>query len=75
MILAKVQYKTHNGKFLNIIKTFKTWQHYLEGYKYEILVLTDHNNLYRFIDMKNLSPQQIRWAQELIKYHFCIDYY
>ena len=45
MIFAKTCYKTHNGEFLAIVETFKTWRYYLEGYKYEVLVLTDYNNL------------------------------
>ena len=57
--LAKTCYKTHNGELLTIIKTFKIWPYYLENCKHEVLVLTDYNNLYRFIDIKNLSFRQI----------------
>ena len=39
-----------------------------------MLVLTDHNNLCRFIETKSLSSRQVRWAQELSRYHFQIDY-
>ncbi len=46
----------------------------MEGCKYELLMLTDYNNLQRFMDTKSLSSRQVRWAQELIRYHFCIDY-
>ena len=46
----------------------------LEGCKYEVLVLTDHNNLRRFMDTKSLSSRQVRWAQALSRYHFRIDY-
>ena len=45
MILAETRYETYNGELLAIIKAFKTWRHYLEGYKHEILVFTDYNNL------------------------------
>ena len=45
MIPSKTRYKTHNGELLAIVEAFKTWQHYLEGCKYKVLVLTDHNNL------------------------------
>ena len=31
MILAETRYETHNGKLLAIVKTFKTWSHYLKG--------------------------------------------
>ena len=74
MIPAKTRYKTHDGKLLAIIKAFKTWQHYLEGCKHEVFVLTDHNNLCCFMDTKKLSSKQVRWAQKLSRYYFRIDY-
>lgn len=37
-------------------------------------MLTDHNNLRRFMDTKRLSGRQVRWAQELSRYYFRIDY-
>ena len=45
MIPIKTRYKTHNVELLAIIEVFKTWREYLEGYKYEVLILTNHNNL------------------------------
>ena len=62
MIPAKTWYKTHNQELLAIIKAFKTWCHYMEGCKFEVLVLTNHNNLYQSIDTKRLSFIQVRWA-------------
>ncbi len=56
------------------VEAFKTWRHYLEGYKHEVLVLMDHNNLRRFMDTKSLSSKQVRWAQKLSRYRFQIDY-
>ena len=74
MIPTETRYETHNGELLAIIKAFKTWSHYLEGSQHEVLVLIDHNNLRRFIETKSLSSRQVRWAQELSRYHFQIDY-
>ncbi len=74
MILAETRYKTHNQELLAIVEAFKTWCHYLEDCKHEVLILTDHNNLHRFMDIKSLSFRQICWAQELFWYHFRIDY-
>ncbi len=74
MIPAETRYEIHDGKLLAIVETFKTWRHYLEGCKHEVLVLTNHNNLQRFMDTKSLSSRQVRWAQELSRYHFRIDY-
>ncbi len=45
IIPAKIRYKTHNSELLAIIKSFKTWKHYLERCKHEVFILTDHNNL------------------------------
>ena len=74
MIPAETRYKTHDNKLLAIVKAFKTWRHYLEGSQHELLVLTDHNNLCRFMDIKSLSSKQVRWAQKLSRYHIRIDY-
>ncbi len=74
MIPAETRYKTYDQELLAIVEAFKTWRHYLEGCKYEVLVLTNHNNLRRFMDTKSLSFCQVRWAQELSRYHFRIDY-
>ena len=60
MISAEIWYKTHNTELLAIIEAFKTWHHYLENSKHEVLVLTNHNNLRQFIDTKNLSSCQVR---------------
>ena len=75
MILVKTRYGTHNGELLAIVEAFKTWRYYLEGFQHKVFVLTNHNNLRRFIDIKNLSSKQICLAQKLSYYHFRIDYY
>ena len=75
MIPAETWYKTHDTELLAIVEAFNTWCHYLEGCKHEVLVLTDYNNLRRFMDTKSLSSRQVRWAQELSRYHFQIDYW
>ena len=74
MIPAKTRYKTHDGEILAIIKAFRTWRHDLEGCNQEVFILTNHNKLCYFMDMKNLSSCPVRWAQERSRYHFWIDY-
>ncbi len=59
MIPAETRYKTHDGELLAIFKIFKTRRHYLEGCKHKVLVLTDYNNLQRFMDIKSLSSRQV----------------
>ena len=60
MISAETRYETHDAELLAIVEAFKTWRHYLEGCKHEALVLTDQNNLRRFMDTKSLSSRQVR---------------
>ena len=60
MIPAKTRYETHDRELLAIVEAFKTWRHYLEGCKHKVLVLTNHNNLRRFMDTKSLSSRQVR---------------
>ena len=74
IIPAETRYETHDGELLAIVEAFKNWRDYLEGSRHEVLVLTDHNNLQWFMDMKCLSSKQVRWAQELSRYHFRIYY-
>ncbi len=74
MIPAETWYETYDRELLTIVEAFKTWKYYLEGYKYEVLVFTDYNNLQRFMDTKNPSSRQVCWTQKLSRYHFQIDY-
>lgn len=52
MISTETWYKTHNQELIAIVKTFKTWSHYFRGYKYKVLVLTNHNSLCQVIYKK-----------------------
>lgn len=46
MIPAETWYEIYEDKLLIIVKAlFKTWSHYLEGYKHEVLMLIDYHNL------------------------------
>ena len=74
MIPAETRYKTHNSELLVIVEAFKIWSHYLEGCKHKVLVLTDHNNLWQFMETKNFSSCQVRGTQKLFCYYFQINY-
>ena len=58
LLSAKDSYKTHNLKFLIIVETFKQWCHYLERSSHSIEILTDHNNLHEFMNVKMLNERQ-----------------
>ena len=57
MISAEMRYEMHDVKLLAIVEEFKNWRHYLEDCQYKVLVLTNHNNLYWFMDTKCLSSR------------------
>ena len=59
MIVAKIRYDNHDRELWTIVKAFKTWRHYLEGCKHELLMLTNHNNLQQFMNTKSLSSRQV----------------
>ena len=74
MISAKDNYEVHDKELLIIIDAFKHWRYYLEETRHEMLVLTNHNNLRKFMKTTRLFFRQIRWVQKLSRYNFVIDY-
>ena len=74
MIFVATWFKTHNGKLLVIVETFKTWWYYLESCKYKVFIFTNYNNLNRFMNTKSLTSRQVCWAQKLFCYYFYINY-
>jgi RNase H-like domain found in reverse transcriptase/Reverse transcriptase (RNA-dependent DNA polymerase)/Integrase zinc binding domain/Chromo (CHRromatin Organisation MOdifier) domain/Integrase core domain len=70
----ELNYETHDSELLAIVAVFKQWRHYLEGSKYTIEVLTDHNNLRGFMSVKALTRRQARWAVALAPYDFTIQH-
>ncbi len=74
MIPAERNYETHDQELLAIVDAFKQWRHYLEGSRYPIEVLTDHNNLRGFMNVKALNGRQARWAVRLSSFDFTISH-
>jgi len=59
-------------KLLIIIETFKQWHHYLEKSSHSIEILTNHNNLCEFINVKMLNKKQTQWTVKLAVFNFVI---
>ena len=72
LIPAETRYKTHDQELLAIITVFKQWRYYLEGSTYTVEVLTGHNNLVAFQNIKSLNGRQARWVIALSWYDFTI---
>ena len=47
-------YNVHNKELLTIVEAFTHWQHYLEGSRMPIDIITDHQNLQYFSTTKML---------------------
>jgi transposase InsO family protein len=71
---AERNYSTYDAELLAIVEAFKQWRHYLEGSRFTIEVITDHNNLRYFTEAKYLGGRQARWAMFLATYDFEIIY-
>ncbi|GAB7357799.1 hypothetical protein MBLNU459_g0615t2 [Dothideomycetes sp. NU459] len=74
MVPAERNYETYDGELLAIVCAFQQWRHYLDGAAQPIQVLTDHNNLKGFMDLKALTPRQARWAVKLAAFDFVIEH-
>ncbi len=71
---AEESYETHDLKLLVIVEAFKQWHHYLERSTHSVKVLTDHNNLCEFMNIKMLNEQQAWWAVRLAAFNFVIKH-
>ena len=69
---AEINYDTCDKELLAIVDCFKRWRRYVEGAQYQVIVITDHNNLKLFASTKVLNRRQARRAQELAGYDFKI---
>ena len=72
MISIERNYEIYDQELLAIVMTFKQWRHYVEESVYLVKVLTDHNNLREFMNVKKLNLRQIRWAMKLTFFDFII---
>jgi len=71
---AEESYETHDLELLVIVETFKQWHHYLERSTHSVKVLTDHNNLCGFMNIKMLNEWQTQWAVRLAVFNFVIKH-
>jgi len=67
-------YEIHNKELVAIIYTLTEWRHYIEGQGIPIEIWTDHKNLEYFMEAKNLTRRQARWALFLCRFDFELHY-
>jgi RNase H-like domain found in reverse transcriptase/Reverse transcriptase (RNA-dependent DNA polymerase) len=70
---TKLNYDTHDKELMAIYEAFKAWQHYLEGIKVPIDVITNHKNLEYFCTIWILSRRQTQWSTFLSRFIWLSD--
>jgi hypothetical protein len=75
MTPAEQNYGILDKEGLAIIKALQHWQHWLEGTKIPVEVLTDHKNLQYFTKPHILNQRQLRWMDLLNHYNYVISYH
>ncbi|SLM37608.1 gag polymerase env [Lasallia pustulata] len=70
----ETRYGTGEHELLAIVKAMHHWQHYCQGARHPIVILTDHANLVWFMTTPNLMRRQLKWAKKLAEYNFNITY-
>jgi hypothetical protein len=74
MTPVKQNYAIGNQKMLAIVMSCFHCHHYLEGARHLVEVLTDHQNLQRFMTTKILTGLQAHWWKMLSGYNLNIVY-
>jgi hypothetical protein len=74
MQAAELNYDIGNKEMLAMVEAIKHWRYYLKGARNRFTVFTDHQNLVRFMEVKELNRRQARWALFLSDYDFEIVY-
>jgi hypothetical protein len=71
---AESNYEVHDKELLAIIESFRHWRVYLEGQAHETKVISDHQNLTRFLSTHIMTPRQMRWYQDIATFRMKIHY-
>ena len=71
---TKQNYETSDQELLIIVNSFKIWRHYLKEAQHKIVILTNYNNLKKFLKKKTLIRRQVHWVETLSAYDFEIKY-
>jgi hypothetical protein len=71
---AESNYEVHDKELLAIIEAFRHWRVYLEGQAYETKVISDHQNLTRFLSTHIMTGRQMRWYHDIATFRMKIHY-
>ncbi|GAB7336241.1 hypothetical protein MBLNU13_g09002t2 [Cladosporium sp. NU13] len=71
---AESNYEVHDKELLAIIEAFRYWRVYLEGQAHETKVISDHQNLTRFLTTHIMTARQMRWYEDIATFRMKIHY-
>src|SRR3979490_1147303 len=67
---TECNYAIHDKELLLVIRGLEEWHHILEGTKYKIEILNNHQNLTYFHSAQNFNRHQARWSLSLSRFDF-----
>ena len=72
---AEKNYDIYDQELMAVKKSLNHWKIYLQGAKYQVIILSDHKNLLRFTTTKVIDKDRhARWAEDLASYDFVIQH-
>ena len=71
---AECNYEIYDKELLAIVKCLEAWRPELEATEIPIKIFTDHKALEHFMETKELTRRQVRWALFLSDFNFRIQY-
>ena len=74
MVPAECNYEIYDKELLAIVRCLEHWRPELESTDIPVQIFTDHKSLEYFMQTKELTRRQARWAEKLAEYNFKIMY-
>ena len=71
---SELNWEIHDKELYAIVVAFDKWRPELASARSQVQVYSDHRSLEYFMTTKVLNARQVRWAEELASFNFCIRY-
>ena len=74
LLPAEYNYEIYDKELLAIVRCLEYWRPELESTDIPVQIFTDYKSLEYFIQIKELTRRQARWAEKLADFNFKIMY-
>ena len=74
LLPAECNYEIYDKELLAIVRCLEHWRPELESTDIPVQIFTDHKSLEYFMQTKELTRRQARWAEKLADFNFKIMY-